>query len=100
MRLKRLVVMMIVLTLLTTGTVRPRPAQATSTTELVILIVGGMAAYAAFIILGAYWVYGNAFPSSSGEDMDEGMPGEPPSPTVHFAQHCKQGSANITLLCW
>jgi len=99
MSVKRVVVMIIVLALLTTGTLRPRPAQA-STSETVILIVAGIAGYAAFVILGAYWIYGKAFPSPSVEDMDERMPGEPPSPTVHFAQHCKQSSANVTVVCW
>jgi hypothetical protein len=102
MRIKRLVVMMIVLAFLTVGTLRPRPAQA-STSETVIIIVGSIAAYAAFIILGAYYVYGKAFPSpAAGEDMDmdEGLPGDPPSPTVHFGQHCRQSSTNVTVACW
>jgi hypothetical protein len=91
---RRTVALTVVLTLSCVGILRPRPARAV---ETAVLVVGSIAAYAAFVAVGTILMRRNT--SASWKLM------EPPrddrqEPGVHFASHCRQNAPHLKLVCW
>jgi hypothetical protein len=94
-RVRRTVALTVVLTMLCTGIVRPRPAHAVDTA---VLVIGSIAAYAAFVVAGAWLMRRNT--PASWELVDPPPRDEQREPGVHFAPHCRQNSPNLKLVCW
>ena len=94
-RVRRTVALSVVFTTLCTGVVQPRPARAVSTA---ILVVGSIAAYAAFVTVGTILVRRKS--STSWELMDLPPRDDQQEPGVHFGPHCGQNAPNLNLVCW
>ncbi len=92
---RRTVVLAVVLTMLCTGIVRPGPARAVDTA---VLVIGSIAAYAAFVTVGTMLMRRNT--SASWELMDPPLRADQQEPGVRFAPHCLQNAPNLKLVCW
>lgn len=93
-RVRRTIALTVVLTILCMGIVRPRPAQAVDTA---VLVIGSIAAYAAFVVVGT--ILTRRYIATSEELMDP-PPRDQQEPGVRFAPHCRQNSPTLKLVCW
>jgi len=96
MTLRRLVTVTAIVTLLSAGTVTPRRAQAVDTA---VLVISSIAAYAAFVAIGAYFVFRGTpnppfLPSETPPDETEG------SRSLRPGYRCAQQDGNVTVVCW
>jgi hypothetical protein len=99
MGIKRLVVLIAVMSLLVIGTVSPTPARATSGGELALLICGSIAAYVGLVFLGTALV--NRSPQAWAEfPEDFQMDRKHPPAAIRFGPKCRQRSTELTLACW
>jgi hypothetical protein len=94
-RVRRTVALTVVLTMLCMGIMRPRPARAVSTA---ILVIGSIAAYAAFVTVGTILMRRNS--AASWELMDQPPRDDQHESSVRFAPRCRQNSPNLNLVCW
>jgi hypothetical protein len=94
-RVRRTIALTVVLTILCMGLVRPRPAQAVDTA---VLVIGSIAAYAAFVVVGT--ILTRRYIATSEELMDPPPRDQQQEPGVHFAPHCRQNSLTLKLVCW
>jgi hypothetical protein len=100
MKTKRVVIALLLLTLLASGTVTPKPAHANTTDDFILagIVTAG---YVGLVFAVTAWVYRNDTPL---EPFAAGPPVLSPtgqaSQRVHPAPGCAQTSPNLTLLCW
>jgi hypothetical protein len=98
MKLKRFVAILVVLTLLSTGIVRPKPAHAVNTAWLVL---GSIAAYVAAVCLGAYLVYGrNSEPQLLVDVTNPDFGRDRAADGLRPGYRCRQADGDLTLVCW
>lgn len=98
MTLKRFVAIFAILTTLSIGTVSPKPARAIDTA---VIVISSIAAYAAFVFIGAYIVYGrtpNPTLMPAPTDLDD--PQDARDGGVRPGYRCRQADGNLTLVCW
>jgi hypothetical protein len=92
---KRLVAIIILLTILATGILRPAPARAVDTW---VLVVGSIAAYVAVVAVGTI-LYRRS--RSASELLDTQRDADAAQrERVNFVQRCPQNSGNLTVVCW
>ncbi|HVO22671.1 MAG TPA: hypothetical protein VMW56_03480 [Candidatus Margulisiibacteriota bacterium] len=94
-RVRRIVALTVVFTLLCMGIVRPRPARAVDTA---VLVLGSIAAYVAFVSVGTLLT--RRYTATSMELMEPPPRDDQQEPGVRFAPHCRQNSPNLKLICW
>jgi hypothetical protein len=98
MRMKRVVVLIAVMSLLMIGTVSPTPARADGT-EIAIIAVAAAVGYVAIVLIGTALV--NRTPSASTEAReDPPVDGRQPPVAMRSGLNCRQSSADLTLVCW
>jgi hypothetical protein len=97
MRMKRLVVLIAVMSLLMIGTVSPTPARADDTA---IIAVAAVVGYVAIVLVGtalAFW-----WRPAASEEARENPPvdGKQPQVAMRSGPHCRQSSGDLTLVSW
>jgi len=98
MRLKRLVVLIAVMSLLTIGTVSPTPARADAA-EIAIIVCASLAAYVALVFIGTALTHRSPQPwAEAPADLE--VDGKRPPAAMRFGPRCRQSSTELTLLCW
>jgi hypothetical protein len=98
MRMKRVVVLIAVMSLLMIGTVSPTPARADST-QIAILAAAALAGYIVIVFIATWLVYRS--PSASTEDEeDPPVDGKQPPAAMRCGPNCRQSSGDLALLCW
>jgi hypothetical protein len=98
MTMKRVVVLIAVMSLLVIGTVSPPPARADST-EIAILASAAVVGYVAIVFIATALVYRS--PLALTEAQEElRVDGKRPPAAVRLGPNCRQSSTELTLLCW
>ena len=98
MTLRRVVAVTAIVTFLGAGAVTPRRVHAVDTA---VLVISSIAAYAAFVALGAYLVFRDTpnpplLPSETPADDDTAADGI----RVRPGHRCAQRDGNVTVVCW
>jgi len=100
MKLKRLIVVVLILSMLAMNAVHPKPAQASSSNTAVIVLVS-LAAYVAVVFAATAYVYGNRTPTQNfAPDINDARRLGASRHSVRVGLHCAQDSGNVTLVCW
>jgi hypothetical protein len=98
MRTKRAVVIIAVMSLLLIGAAFPTPARADGA-EIALIATAATAGYVALVVIGTILV--NRSRSSWAEiPANLQVDGKRPPAAVRFGPKCRQGSAQLTLVCW
>ena len=98
MTFRRLVAATVITTVLCAGTVTPRRAQAVDTA---VLVISSIAAYVAFIAIGAYFVFrGSENPPFLASEVPPDAADEPGSGVVRPGFRCAQRDGQVTVVCW
>jgi hypothetical protein len=98
MGIKRVVVLIAVMSLLVICTVPPTPARADGT-ETALLVCGSIAAYVGLVFLGTWLV--NRSPQPWAEfPEDFQVDRKHPPAALRFGPKCRQNSTELTLVCW
>ena len=98
MRMKRVVVLIVVMSLLMIGTVSPTPARADGT-ETAIIVVAAVVGYVAIVFIATALIYRTPSASTEAEE-DPPVDGKQPPAAVRSGPNCRQRSADLTLVCW
>lgn len=98
MTLRRAVTVTVIVTLLSAGAATPRRAHAVDTA---VLVISSIAAYAAFVAIGAYFVFRDTpnpplLPSAVPPDEVEQGGAAPLRP----GYRCAQRDGTLTIACW
>ena len=91
---KKIVVIVVVVSLLVIGTLAPAPARA-DTAQALTLAGIAIAAYVVAVVIATAIVYRKPFmdgPPALDRDADKR--------DLHFATHCRQQMGNVTVACW
>ncbi|MCK6555870.1 hypothetical protein L6Q96_15035 [Candidatus Binatia bacterium] len=98
MRIRRAMAVMTIVTLLCAGVVTPRRAEAA---DVAVLVISSIAAYVAFVALGAYLVFRNTPnpPFLPSETPPDGT-GGPEASGLRPGYRCAQRDGNLTMVCW
>lgn len=106
MRMKRLVVLIAVMSLLMIGTVSPTPARADGT-EIAIIAVAAAVGYVAIVLIGTALVYWTSSPSKEAREDPPADGKQPlaamrsgPLAAMRSVPNCRQSSGDLTLVCW
>ena len=100
MRMKRVVVLIAVMSLLMIGTVSPTPARADGT-EIAILTVAALVGYVAIVFIATALIYRTPSASTEAEAKeDPPVDGKQPPAAMRSGPNCRQRSADLTLVCW
>lgn len=88
----------IVAVILMLGMVTPRPAGATSATDIVIIAAGAIVAYVLVVMAATLMTrqVKTEF-TMSPEDVEPQLQDQG---DVRFVQHCRQTGPNVTIACW
>ncbi len=98
MRIKRVVVLIAVMSLLMIGTVSPTPARADAT-EIAIIAGAVLAGYVAIVFIATALVHQS--PSAWAEAPEDlQVDGKRPPAVMRFGPNCRQSSTELTLVCW
>jgi hypothetical protein len=99
MRIKRVVVLIAVMSLLLVCTVSPPPARAASGGDLALIVCASIAGYVALVLLGTELA--NRSPQAWAEfPEDLQMDRKDPPAALRFGSKCRQSSTELTLVCW
>ena len=80
--------------------IRPRPANALSTTDEVIIAVGGAVAYVAIVYIGTQLAFPNEGQLMLPEERQRDLIGRYTSNRVHIGPECRMPDGQPALLCW
>jgi hypothetical protein len=96
--MKRVVVLIAVMSLLVIGTVSPTPARADAT-QIAIIAGAALVGYVALVFIATALVHRG--PSAWAEAPgDLPVNGKRPQATMRFGPSCRQSSTELTLVCW
>jgi hypothetical protein len=99
MGIKRVVVLIAVMSLLVIGTVSPTPARAADAAEITVLVCVSIAAYVALVFIGTALTHRS--PQAWAEvPADFQVDGKQPPAAMRFGPKCRQSSTALTLVCW
>jgi hypothetical protein len=98
MRMKRIVVLIVVMSLLMIGTVSPTPARADGT-ETAIIVVAAVVGYVAILFIATALVNWSRSASTEAKE-DPPVDGKQPQTAMRSGPNCRQRSADLTLVCW
>jgi hypothetical protein len=98
MRMKRVVVLIAVMSLLMIGTVSPTPARA-SAAEIAIIAGAALAGYVAIVFIATALVNRKSLGwAEAPEDLQ--VDGKQPPAAMRFGPNCRHSSTELTLVCW
>ena len=98
MGVRRMIAIIVVVTLLAVGTVTPSPARADTTEDFIYAGIA-LAAYVGIVVVATSIIYKT--PSEltlTPADVD--VRRDIPEPAVRVGRHCQQTGNTLTLLCW
>jgi hypothetical protein len=99
MRMKRVVVLIAVVSLIMIGTVSPTPARAADAGEFAIYVSAAVVGYVAIVLTATALTRGSRPPwTEAPEDLH--VDGKQPRAAMRFGPDCRQRAAELTLICW
>jgi len=98
MRMKRVVILIAVMSLLMIGIVSPTPARADGT-QIAILVVAAVAGYVAIVFIATTLVHGS-HPAWMEVAEKPPVDGKQPPAAMRSGPNCRQNSDDLTLACW
>ncbi len=97
--MKRLIAVITIVTTLSLGIVRPKPAHATSTGEAIGIAAVCIVVYVGIVLIATKLVYGaQDNGQTTAEDPETTYRKAPHG--VQPANHCTQEGGNLTVACW
>ncbi len=100
MSMKRLIAAVAVVTFLMMGTVSPKPARASTTTEILIIAGAAIVGWVAFVVIATQIAYRKSVGWSENPADRPANPNHAPD-RVHFGLDCHPTSAETTpVMCW
>ena len=99
MKLKRIIVVAAILSLLGVGICTPAPAHADTTDNFIYAGIA-VAVYVGLVFTATKLIYGETDHGLPSVQIDGDLPSEDEPATVRFGQRCAQQGGNLTLVCW